>query len=65
MSSPVTIHNCIHPLLFIYFRQIEGGGAGIGVGQGALVSVENHGENVPMGVVNAFGGDVVYFEESY
>ena len=30
------------------------------------MSVENHGENVPMlGVGNAFGYGVVYFEESY
>lgn len=31
-----------------------------------LVSVETHGENVLMlGVINAFGGGVVYFEELY
>jgi hypothetical protein len=35
-------------------------------GRGVLVSVETHGENVLMlGVINAFGGGVVYFEELY
>jgi hypothetical protein len=68
MSSPVTIHNCIHTLFFIYFHQREGGGMGGGGarGRGVLVSVETHGENVLMlGVINAFGGGVVYFEELY